>query len=292
MSKKMKVICFANIKGGCGKTASATAVSHIATTLYGKKGLLIDLDPQGNTTATFCSSADRDFERRFVEILNGEIYEMHNSVASLFMDRNKDIHECIRHTEYPNLDIIPSDLGLATIEDHLKADVSAPQQFRLKKHLQAVEYEYDFCIIDCSPAVNLININGLAATDELYVPIRPDGYSLSGLAYIVNLMKTVSEYNMNLKFGGCFFTAWENFNCPRYLFDLLDKYLPNALLPIKIEKSILLAENTVLDRPLYEIDHGKNISKPTRSYINLTGYILADDKKEYLDSLQNHEEHN
>lgn len=280
----MKTIAFLNIKGGVAKTTSVTTLAHILATVHNKKVLVIDLDAQANTTSAFCK-ADFNFEERIKRLLEGNIYSMENSISKLLIDRNTDIHDCIRNTEYENLDVLPSDLQLTVIEKQMEADVSSPQQFRLKMQLDKIQDEYDYCLMDCSPSVSLINVNGLAAADEVYIPIRPDAYSLEGLAFAKNLVDTVSTYNPKLKLAGCFFTAWENYSCPKYLYDILDKYLPNILLPIKINKTIRLSENTVLYEPLYQLDHGKNMSKATKAYLQLAGYMLADNKDEYLHNL-------
>lgn len=87
----------------------------------------------------------------------------------------------------------------------MKADVKSPQQFRLRQHLKKVQNEYDYCIIDTSPSVSIVNINGLAAADSVYLPVRCDGGSLLGVAITVNLVRTVQEYNPRLEIGGSFF---------------------------------------------------------------------------------------
>lgn len=281
---RMKSIVFSNIKGGVGKTTSVHTLGNILVKMFNQRVLLVDLDPQSNLTSALCTE-DNNFEERISRLLRGDIYVMENSISKLLIDPGMDIHDCIRKTKYENLDILPSDLQLTVVEEQIKADVSSPQQFRLKKQLDKVKDEYDFCLMDLSPSVSLINVNGLAAADEVYIPIRPDGYSLEGLAFAKNLVDTVSQYNENLKLQGCFFTAWENYNCPNYLYEILNKYLPNLLLPIKINKSILLSENTVLQEALYELDHGKNMSKATKAYLQLAEYIMAEDKSAYLSSI-------
>ena len=262
-----KTIAFLNIKGGVAKTATVTTVAHMLATIYNKKVLIVDLDAQANTTSMSCPM-DENIAERIRRILNNEIYAMENSIATLMSDPNKNIYDCIRHTEYSNLDIIPSDLQLTTTENVLKADTMMPQQFRLKAHLQQLKGEYDYILLDCSPSVGLININGLAAADEVYIPIRADANSIEGLAMAKNLVQTVSTYNPKLKLVGCFFIAWENNLACQFLYDLLEELIPEYLLPIKVGKSKFLSENTILQKPLYELDHGKNKSKATVAYLD------------------------
>lgn len=283
---KTKVIAFLNIKGGVGKSATVTTVGHMLATVHGKKTLIVDCDPQANATSMYCP-CDSDIRERLERILvRKEIYSQENSISSLIMDSNMDIHQCIRHTNYENLDIIPSDLQLSVIENVLKADTLTPQQFRLKAHLANIQGEYDYVLLDCSPSVGLINVNALAASDEVYIPIRTDVNSIEGLAYARNLVDTVSTYNTKLKLKGCFFIAWESMGAARYLYDLLEELILDLLIPIKIRKSKFLSENTIFQEPLYALDHGKNMSKATRAYLQLTGYIMAEDKQEFLNSIK------
>ena len=150
-------------------------------TLHQKKVLIVDLDAQANATSMYCPMDD-NYEERIKRILNNDVYAIENSISTLMSDANMDIHDCIRKSGYENLDIIPADLTLTTVENMLKADTMMPQQFRLKKHLDNIDGEYDYILLDCSPSVGLININGLAAAEEVYVPIRADGNSIEGFA--------------------------------------------------------------------------------------------------------------
>lgn len=289
----MKTIAFLNIKGGVGKSTSVTTLGHILASIYNKRVLLVDLDAQSNTTAMFSNT---NYYERLRDKINGNIHLLEHSVSNLLIDKNIDVHKCIKHTEYKGLDIIESDLQLTEIEERLKADVATPQQFRLKRHLVKVEEEYDFCLLDCSPSVGIVNINGLAMSDEVYIPTRTDGFSLEGVAYAKSLVETVSDYNVTLKIAGCFFTQWENFNCPKTAYELLDELMPNLLLPIKINKSKFLSENTLLQKPLLVIDGGKNKSKATINYLRLAKYIVAPNKrtalKEILKEMQEDEQKN
>lgn len=281
-----KIIAFLNIKGGVAKTATVTSVGHMLATVYGKKVLIIDLDAQANGTDMYYQT-DSNFEEEITRLLlKNEVFGLENSIATLMSNPHSNIRDCIRHTDYENLDIIPADLNLTMVENMLKADTLMPQQFRLKSHLEKIAGEYDYILLDCSPSVGLINVNGLAAADEVYIPVRADGNSIKGLAYAKNLVNTVSSYNANLKLAGCFFVAWENNQASKYLYSLLERLIPERLIPIKIFKSKYLAENTVFQKPLYEIDHGKNMSKATKSYLQLAEYMIAENKKEYLESIK------
>lgn len=268
----MKTIVFLNNKGGVGKTASVTTIAHMMAEKFGKKVLLIDLDPQMNTTTMF---SEVDFVNLFYNIYKGTCEKTRKSVEDLLLNREENIHECIQHTKYENLDIIPSYLTLSEAEELMKADVKTPQQFRLQRHLQAIQNEYDYCIIDSSPSISIINVNGLVAADEVYVPLRCDGGSLLGVAIIMNLFEAVSEYNSRLKMVGMFFTQWNGRkNVSKTVYELLSDMFGDYILPIMISSSKNLEESSLVQIPLLAYDKGKNKSKATQDYLTLTEYIL------------------
>ncbi len=268
----MKTIIFLNNKGGCGKSASATSVSHMLAAGFGKKVLLADLDPQMNSTSLF---SDVDFVQLFMQTYKGTGGIRQKSVEDLLLNRDMDIHECIRHTEYANLDIIPSYLTLSEAEERMKADVKSPQQFQLQRHLRAVQDEYDYCILDSSPSVSIINVNGLVAADEVYLPLRCDGGSLLGVAITMNLVETVSEYNPDLKVGGMFFTQWNSRkNVSKAVYDLLEEMFGQYILPVTIRPSKNIEEGSLVQKPLLAYDSGKRKSGVTEDYMKLTEYIL------------------
>lgn len=273
----MKTIIFLNNKGGVGKTASVTTIAHMMATKYKKKVLLIDLDPQMNSTTMY---SNIDFVKMFYSIYKGTCEKMDKSVEDLLLNRVEDIHECIQHTEYENLDIIPSYLTLSETEQLVKADVKTPQQFRLQRYLRGVQKEYDYCIIDSSPSVSIINVNGLVAADNVYVPLRCDGGSLLGVAIIMNLFETVSEYNAGLKMGGMFFTQWNGRkNVSQSVYELLSEMFGEYILPVSIRTSKNLEESSLVQIPLLAYDKGKNKCTATQDYLALTEYILKEDER-------------
>lgn len=275
----MKTITFLNNKGGVGKTASVTTIAHMLAAEFHQKVLLIDLDPQMNTT---CMFGDIDFIELFFAIYKGKdnVYQKEGqkqkSVENLLLDKDLDIHECICHTEYENLDFIPSYLTLSAAEDRIKSDVTTPQQFRLKKHLAALQDEYDYCIIDSSPSLSVTNINGLVSADEVYIPLRCDGGSLLGVAIIMNTFEAVIEYNPNIKIGGMFFTQWDGRkNVSKTVYELLEQIFGEHILPVTISTSKNIEECSLMQKPLLEYDNGKNKCRATRDYMKLTEYIHA-----------------
>lgn len=269
----MKVISFLNNKGGVGKTASTATVSHMISAVYNKKVLLIDMDPQGNCSSLFSQINTLDL---FVNLLNDiPNYSEEKTVEDLLLDSELDIHKAIKKTEYNNLDIIPALLTLSECEERLKADIRTPQQFRLKAHLDKIADEYDYCLIDCSPSINILNINALVASNEVYIPLKCDAWSATGMCIARKLVKTVSSYNNNLKLAGCFFTVWEGQkNVSKTTYDLISSLLSDLVLPVKISKSKLVEELSYTKIPLLIYDNGKTKNKVTQDYLDLTKYIV------------------
>lgn len=272
----MKIIAFLNNKGGVGKTASATTVAHMLATKFQQKVLQIDLDPQGNTSSLYD-------EMDVISILKGmlthtPIDNPEKTVEDLFIDSELDIHKTIKHTEYPNLDIIPALLTLAEIEEQLKADIRLPQQFRLKNHLKAIQDEYDFCILDCSPSISIININGLAAANDVYIPLRCDAWSSIGMCIARNLIETVQMYNSDLTLKGVFFTQWEARKMvSQNIYKILLAFLKDLLLPCTIRKSARIEELSYLQKPLLAYDPNAK-EGVTKDYLALTEYIFKNSK--------------
>jgi len=269
----MEVISFLNNKGGVGKTASTSTIAHMLATVHNKKVLLIDIDPQGNCSSLY---SDTDIVSLLTSLLkNIPASTKEKSVEDLFMDSSLDIHECIKKTKFENLDIIPSLLTLSECEEMLKADIRTPQQFRLKAHLDKIQDEYDYCIIDCSPSISILNINGLVASDRVYVPLKCDAWSAVGMCIAKNLIKTVQTYNQRLKLAGCFFTQWEGVkNVSKTTHELLTAFVPEMLLPVTIAKSKLIEELSFMQTPLLAYDTAKVKSKVTQDYLALTDYIV------------------
>ena len=276
----MKSIAFLNIKGGVGKTTSVTTVSHMLATQYGKRVLIVDLDPQGNSTALF-SQTDL-----FEEFCQSELPYLDYSVSDLLMDKKMDVHKCIMHTKFKNLDLIGADLRLTTVEKTVNSDTSTPQQIRLQRHLEKIGDEYDFCIFDCSPNSGLVNVNGLTMADEVYLPICADAYSIQGIKATEELIENVSDFNVKLKIGGIFCTRWEAKKSNQTIYDLVEMNYPELLIPIRVNKSKFCEENTMFREPLLAVDSGKNKSKATLAYLDLTEYILAPNKKVFLENLK------
>lgn len=268
----MKTMSFLNNKGGIGKTASVTTIAHILATEFKQRVLVVDMDPQGNTSSMYSKI---DFLKIFGEIWNRTEQKSEASVEELLLSYEKDVRDCIYPTEYERLDILPSHMTLSEVEERMKADVATPQQSRLAYHLAKVEKDYDYCLIDCGPSIGLLNVNALTASDLVYIPSRCDGGSLIGIALTMNLIRTVQRYNFKLKLGGCFLTQYSGRkNIEKAVYGLLEEIFPEGgLLPVTIRSSKWIEESTLEQQPLLARDPKKK-EKITREYLALTRHIM------------------
>jgi len=187
----METISILNLKGGVAKTITSINMAHILATVYGMRVLLIDNDKQGNTS--------KFFKLHSYEIL---------SMADVLTEKKIDIHKAIHHTQYDKLDVISANMNLLNANLKIIMDVSRQQQTILKKALQQVETEYDYCIIDNAPDINISVINSLVASDEVIVPIKIDQFSFDGLDQLIEQFEDIRELNPKLNFRGCLVTQY------------------------------------------------------------------------------------
>lgn len=278
----MKILSFLNNKGGVGKTASVVNLAHILSTVYDKRVLVIDLDPQGNCSNFFNRT---DFTSLIRAHRMGVKEEALASVGDLLIDSEMDVHKVIKDTDYEKIKILPSYPTLSAIEEKLKADIKTPQQFRLVNHLQAVQKEYDYCLIDCSPSLSILNINALVASDEVFIPTLVDDGSLFGIELTkTELIDAVKKYSPKLKIGGIFFTRFrDNLNASKYARELLGIFYEKLILPITIHDNTAVSDCTHNHMALLELNKRCRAAK---DYQMLAGYIVAPNRKIYLKKLQ------
>ena len=186
-----KTIAIANQKGGVGKTTTAINLSACLAEI-GKKVLVIDLDPQGNTTSGF----------------GLEKTEMENTVYELMLDECT-IKESIHTVEnIPNLQIIPSNVNLAGAEIELLG--INDKEYILKNAVDYVRDDYDFVMIDCPPSLNMLTVNAMTTADSILVPIQCEYYALEGIAQLIRTIELVHErLNDKLVIDGVVFTMYD-----------------------------------------------------------------------------------
>jgi chromosome partitioning protein len=181
------VIAIANQKGGVGKTTTAINLSA-ALAKAGKKVLIIDLDPQANSSLTF---------------LNNLTIEQ--SVYDVLVETGTKIESIIRSTYVQGLDIMPARINLAKFESKLIGEFDAP--FRLKDRIESLTHIYDYIIIDTPPTLGLITVNALVASDYVIVPIQPSYFALEGTDDLLETVEKVkARPNPNLQVLGVVIT--------------------------------------------------------------------------------------
>ena len=189
-----RIIAIANQKGGVGKT---TTTINLASCLaeVGKKILVVDTDPQGNTTSGLGVDKNSQ-ELTMYQLMIGEC----------------QINECLVHTQFERVDIIPSNVNLAGAEiDLIGTD---KREYILKNALSTIKDKYDFIVLDCPPSLSILTVNAMVAADTVLVPIQCEYYALEGLSQLMHTINLVqSRLNPELKMEGVVFTMYDARTC-------------------------------------------------------------------------------
>lgn len=185
-----RIIAIANQKGGVGKSTTAINLSACLGEV-GQKVLVIDMDPQGNTTSG----------------LGVEKEQRENTVYELLLGES-NLEECLISLEYEGLTLISSNVNLAGAEIELIGIEN--KEFILKEQIDAVRNDYDYIIIDCPPSLNMLTINAMTTADTVLVPIQCEYYALEGLSQLMHTIELVQErLNPDLEMEGVVFTMYD-----------------------------------------------------------------------------------
>lgn len=176
-----KIIAVANQKGGVGKTTTAINLSA-CTAESGKETLLIDVDPQGNSTSGTSGIREGEFTKSSYDLIVGDI----------------DYKDAVCRTKMENLDVIPATIDLVGAEVELVPMIA--REMRLKNALKKAKQYYDYIFLDCPPSLGLITLNALCASDSVLVPIQCEFYALEGLSQLMNTVLTIRQ-SLNPKLG-------------------------------------------------------------------------------------------
>ena len=178
----MRTIAIINLKGGVAKTTSSINIAYILSA-KGKRVLLVDNDKQGD-----CS---RGMNRRTQEGAG---------IDKIMVDKKPDMASLIQKTDYENLDVITANLNLLTANMEVTMDRVRPQQTRLKNALQQVKDNYDFCVIDNAPDINVSVINALTAADDVLIPVEVDDNTTEGMDELLDQIDEIKcELNPDLE---------------------------------------------------------------------------------------------
>jgi len=228
-----KVIAIANQKGGVGKSTTAINLSAcLAET--GRKVLVIDLDPQGNTTSGLGVEKTRDG----------------NTVYQLLIDDDLAASDTIVITDYDQLRLIPSGEGLAGSEIELFE--LEDREYRLKNKLDAIKNDYHYVIIDCPPSLSLLTLNALTAADSVMIPIQCEYYALEGLSQLLKTIELVrARLNAELGIEGLVFTMYDGrTNLSAEVVENVRQTLDERIFDTVIARNIRLAEAPSYGMPI------------------------------------------
>ncbi len=231
-----RIIAIANQKGGVGKTTTSINLSACLAEA-GKKVLVVDIDPQGNTTSGLGIDKRRDL----------------NTIYQVVIEECT-IQDAIMKNLYDNLDMVPSDVNLAGAEIDLIG--IEDREYILKKQLEQVKDDYDFIIIDCPPSLTMLTVNAMTAADSVIVPIQCEYYALEGLTQLMHSIKLVKKkLNPTLEIEGVVFTMYDaRTNLSLQVVENVKENLNQAVYKTIIPRNVRLAEAPSYGLPINKYD--------------------------------------
>ncbi|MCK5286487.1 MAG: AAA family ATPase [Thermodesulfovibrionia bacterium] len=251
-----KTVAIANQKGGVGKTTTAINIAACLAAA-GKHILLVDTDPQGNSTSGL------GIERKNLSI---SLYNVYN--------QTRNIDELMQKTELDYLQVVPSHIDLIGAE--LELISREGRELILKHALETIKHRYDYIFIDCPPSLSLLTLNALVAADTLLIPMQCEYYALDGISSLIKTLQLVREaYNPSLDIEGILLTMFDGRNTLAHqVATELKKHFGEKVYKTLIPRNVTLAEAPSHGKPviLYDIH-----SKGAQSYLALAEEVMENE---------------
>ncbi|WP_071126294.1 ParA family protein [Peptoniphilus lacydonensis] len=245
------VITVFNQKGGVGKSTTVINLSS-ALALRGKRTLIIDMDPQGNSTSGL------------------GVYEFKNMIYDFLIDEKVD---SIYKTGFSKLDIIPSNGEFAGVEIELAR--CEDWQFKLRKMLDKVKDNYDYVIIDSPPSLGILSMMSLVASDKILIPVQCEYYALEGVSQLMDTITLVKDnFNPNLNILGIVMSMYDGrTNLSNQVVEEVEKFFKDKVFKTYIPRNVRLAEAPSFGMNIFDYD---SKSKGAKAYIDLAKEVIGE----------------